>query len=276
MKYSLDNCKLKRIRYEFSGGSMNFHSEFELEANAFEIIRTAYWNEYYFGAEESSEQEKLKMIDNSCRTSGADEMTVREHIPMDKKLWTALTEEMECLKEQLKPVEKNKFPVLPDPDMFVLDGGDYTRLWLTWDNDGDEQTVQYFCPSGNRWYSVLAAIHEMARPVGRDLRRIGKTQITDFFLKAPKYSYQITPISGKNDYYFFVHGDESDKSRVTNEEWLTVREFLSGLDISGFKPGRYEDKYYLRLNFNDAVNKNLEIDKKTAEMIREYIRKNII
>ena len=276
MSNTLNNCKLKRIRYESSGGSMNYHSEFEIEADSKEIIRTAYWDRYYFGEEESTVKEMLYEIDSTYRTSGDDEITVRKHIPLDRVLWIALTEEMEYLKEQLRPVKKSDSPILPDPDMIVLDGGDYQRLYLTWDIDGDEQTVQYYCPSGNRWYSVMAILHEMARPVGRDLYRIGETVMTGFFLKAPKYSYQITPVKDSDDYYFFVHGDESDKSRVTHEQWLTVRDFLKGFDVSRFGSGKYEDKYHLRLNYNDGVNKNLEINKKLSEQIREHIRKNII
>lgn len=273
MKTSLENCKLKKIRYGSSGGSMNYHSEFEIEASSDEIISIAYWDGYYFGTEESTQQETLRRIDSSFRTSAPDDMTVREHIPMDKMLWTALTEEMEYLKVQLKPVETHKLPIKPDPDMFVLDGGDYQRLYLTWETGGDEQTTQYYCPSGNRWYSVMAVLHEMARPVGRDLHRIGETVITEFFLKAPKYSYQITPIKDSKEYYFFVHGDKLDKSRISYDEWLTVRDFLKGLDVSGFGSGKYEDKYFLRLNYNDGINKNLEINKKIAEQIREYLQK---
>ena len=266
----------KKIRYEFSGGSMNYHSEFEIEADSEEIIRTAYWDGNYFGEEESTKKETLAEIDSSFRTSSPDEMTVREHIPMSSVLWNALTEETGYLKEQLRPVKKNDLPKLPDPDMFVLDGGDYQRLYLTWDIDGSEQTVQYYSPSGNRWYSVMAILHEMARPVGRDLCRIGETVITEFFLKAPEYSYQITPVKDSDDYYFFVYGDKSDKDRVTREQWLTVREFLNGLDVSDFGSGKYEDKYFLRLNYNDGINKNLEINKNLAEQIREYIQKSII
>lgn len=276
MNNTLNNCKLKKIRYEFSGGSMNYHSEFEIEADSEEIIRTAYWDGNYFGEEESTKKETLAEIDSSFRTSSPDEMTVREHIPMNSVLWNALTEETEYLKEQLRPVKKNDLPKLPDPDMFVLDGGDYQRLYLTWDIDGSEQTVQYYSPSGNRWYSVMAILHEMARPVGRDLCRIGETVITEFFLKAPEYSYQITPVKDSDDYYFFVYGDKSDKDRVTREQWLTVREFLNGLDVSDFGSGKYEDKYFLRLNYNDGINKNLEINKNLAEQIREYIQKSII
>ena len=276
MNNTLNNCKLKKIRYEFSGGSMNYHSEFEIEADSEEIIRTAYWDGNYFGEEESTKKETLAEIDSSFRTSSPDEMTVREHIPMNSVLWNALTEETEYLKEQLRPVKKNDLPKLPDPDMFVLDGGDYQRLYLTWDIDGSEQTVQYYSPSGNRWYSVMAILHEMARPVGRDLCRIGETVITEFFLKAPEYSYQITPVKDSDDYYFFVYGDKSDKDRVTLEQWLTVREFLNGLDVSDFGSGKYEDKYFLRLNYNDGINKNLEINKNLAEQIREYIQKSII
>ena len=267
---------LKRMRYESSGGSMNFHSEFEIEVSSDEIIRTAYWNDYYFSAEEEAEHEKLAEIDASFRINSAiEEMTVREHIPTDKELWTALTEEVEYLKEQLKPVT-NKRPALLPPNVFVLDGGDYSRLYLTWDTGDGETTVQYYSPSGKRWWSVISILHEMVRPVSRDLCRIGETQLTDFMLKAPKYSYQIKPISGSSNYYLFVHGDESPKSRISQEEWLKVRDFLTGIDLSSFGSGKYDDKYYLRLSYNDGISKNLEINKKVAENIREYIRKNII
>ena len=256
---------------------MCFHSEFEIQADAGEVTRTAYWSDNTYSiAEDNADTEVLEKIDNTYRTSDTDEMTVREHIPMDTALWSALCEELEYLKEQLKPVESLKKALTPDIDMFVLDGGDYQRLYLTWDNNGTEQTVQYYAPSGNRWFSVLEILHEMVRPIGRDLHRIGETQMTEFFLKTPKYSYQITPIKDSDDYYFFVHGDESGKDRVTREQWLTVRDFMSGLDVSDFKSGKYEDNYYLRLKYNDGINKNLEINKRLAEHIREYIRKSII
>ena len=77
-------------------------------------------------------------------------------------------------------------------------------------------------------------------------------------------------------FYFFVHGDSADTNRLTQEQWNTVREFLESIDISGYKRGKYESKYYLRLNFNDGINKELEISKKTAELIRAFIRKNIL
>lgn len=261
-----EDLVLKRIRYGSSGGSMAHHSEFEIEADADEIIRTAYYSDCPF----SPEEEDLPS------ETDADEMTVKEHIPMDKALWQALAEEIGYLKEQLRPVENRKPLPFPAPDMFVLDGGDYQRLYLTWETDKGEDTVQYYPPSGNRWTSVIAIIREMARPVGRDLHRIGETRMTAFFLKTPKYSYQITPVQNTESFYFFVHGDSADTNRLTREQWNTVREFLEGIDISGYKRGKYESKYYLRLNYNDGINKELEISKKTAELIRAFIRKNIL
>ena len=271
-----DRCKLKKIRYETSGGSMNYHSEFEIEANTDEVIRTCYWSDHAYSiSEQNAAREQLSETDNSYRTdAGTDGMTVREHIPMDNKLWNALFEEIGYLRPQLRPVDKMKVTV-PLADMFVLDGGDYTRLYLTWEKDGSEKTVQYYSPSGNRWSSVIAILHEMVRPLGRDLHRIGETRITGAFLNAPKYSYQLTPVSNDTDYYFFVHGDSSPLDRISREQWLIIREYLNGIDISGFGKGKYEDKYYLRLNYNDGINKNLEINKKTAEDIRGFLRESM-
>lgn len=269
----MDNGRIKRIRYETSGGSMNFHSEFELEASAGEVIRTSYWKDFFFGrVEENTPHEKLQEIDNRYRTSpDSEDLIVREHIPMDGDLWNVLAEEMEYLREQLSPV-KNKPVWKPISDVHVLDGGDYTRLYITWDNDGKENTVQYYSPSGKRWSTVIAVLHEMAHPLGRDLRRIGETQLTEMFLKAPDYSYQITPIQGGCDYYFFVHGDKSPINKISQEQWKPVRDFLNHVDLSGFGQGKYECKYYLRLNYNDGINRNLEINKKTAGMIREFLQ----
>ena len=277
MNNSADSRRLKRIRYESSGGSMNYHSEFEIEAAEGEVIRTAYRSDHYFGrAEEEASPERRAEIDRSGLVSGEDSLTVREHIPADRALWEALAGEVGYLKEQLRPVDTEKITFRPDPGDFMLDGGDYQRLWLTWETTDGEETVRYYPPSGNRWSSVLEIIHEMSRPVGRDLRLIGETVMTEFFLKTPKYSYQITPIKGSDSYYFFVHGDSSPVSKVSREQWLTVRGFLSGLDVSGFGTGKYESKYYLRLNFNDGINKNLEADKKTAGLIRSFIRESIL
>ena len=122
----------------------------------------------------------------------------------------------------------------------------------------------------------MTILHEMSRPIGRDLRRIGETVMTEFYLDTLKYSYQITPIKNSDEYYFFVHGDESDKSKVTYDEWLIVRDFLDRLDVSEFKLRKHKDKFYLRLNYNDGIIKNMKINKETAEQIREYIRKTII
>ena len=252
---------------------MNFHSEFELEASADEVIRTSYWKDFIFDrVEQESTCERLGEIDNSYRTnSDQDGMIVREHIPMDQELWGALSEEMEYLKEQLTPV-KNKPAFHLPKDVVMLDGGDYSRLYLTWDDGGEEKTVQYDTPSGNRWSTVIDVLHEMARPLGRELRRIGKTQLTEMLLKAPEYSYQISPIRGENDYYFFVHGDESPVNRISQKQWLAVRESLSGMDFSEFGPGKYECRYYLKLGYNDGIIKNLEIDQKTAERIRSFLQ----
>lgn len=270
---TLDNCKLKRICYETSGGAMNFHSEFELEASADEVIRTSYWKDFVFDrVEQESTREKLDEIDNSYRTNaGAEALIVREHIPMDKELWDALSEEMEYLKEQLEPIKSKPAFSLPK-DVFVLDGGDYTRIYLTWEDGDEEKTAQYCAPNGRRWSAVIDILHEMARPLGRDLHRIGKTQLADMLLKAPEYSYQISPIQGGSDYYFFVHGDKSPINKLTSKQWSAVRDSLNGMDFSKFGPGKYECKHYLKLGYNDGITKHLEIDNETAERIRGILQ----
>ena len=272
--------RLKRIRFESSGGSMDHHSEFELEADADEIIRTSYWKDRFRDScEAEADPAALEAIDLSFRTDNAENgMTVREHIPMDSELWRALTEEIDCLSSQLHPLKRPEKTFSLPADVFILDGGDYTRLWLTWDIGGSEQTVQYYPPQGKRWYTVIVILYELARPVGRDLCRVGETELTEFFLKAPRYSYQITPIrdSTDNSFYLFVHGDSADISRITQEQWLPVREYLKSLDLSDCKAGKYESRYFLRLNYNDSTVKSLSADKALSEQIRGFIRSSVL
>ena len=274
-----DPGTLVGIKYESSGGSMEFHSEFSIEANEKEIVRAEYWKDYYFSDEEyemdEAELEKIDSIGRVAANIGGydeDKRVVKENVPMDAELWTALTEEMEYLKPQLKevvPAAHNN-----DDDEYILDGGDYTNLYLTWEKDGETSTAQYYIMSGKRWSSVHQIFLEMARPVGRDLRRIGETQLVTVFLSTPSYSYQASPVDGSDEYYYFVHGDKAGSDRISNDQWQVIRSFFEAYDVSKYEEGSEDKKhqYILKFRYNDDIYKYYRLDKKDAEELRTFFK----
>ncbi len=279
-KEMTDFGKLIGVHYESSGGSMEFHSEFEIDVNEREITYLSYYSNYYFDdLEYELDENKLAAIDDTGRVNKDGNSWDKDHIerknvPVDSELWNVIVEEFEYLKPKLVeiPETTKEDTAKNDTDMEILDGGDYSLLHLTWEKDGNTYTAQYYTLSGKRWSTIIDTLHEMARPVGRDLRRIGETQIIDMYLKTPDYSYQISPVSGDGDkYYYFIHDGKSKNKTLTKEQWTVVRDRLNSMDLSVFKEGGYNDKMYLELKYNDGDYKYYLIDKNTAGELKEYL-----
>ena len=274
-----DLGRLAGVRYEASGGSMNYHSEFEIDVNENEVVSAFYYEDFYFDEKEYElGEKKLQQLDSPGRVNTENKSwdknrVEREHFTYDPELWKVLSEEFEYLKPQLTEMqETTKEDILrAESEMQVLDGGDYFLLHLTWEKDGQISTSQYRIPNGKRWSTIVDTLYEIVRPIGRDLRRVGETHITDVYLKTKDYSYQISPIKDSNKYYFFVHGgDRSLKDKLSASEWEKVRDYFEKMDMSGFEEGKYEDDWYLKINYNDGIYKYYKLDKNTASAIRDY------
>ena len=275
-----DFGKLTGVRYESSGGSMECNSEFDIDVNENEIVSTYYYSNYYFDdLEYELGEKKLAKIDGVGRVDEGkyswDKNRVdRKNVPVDEKLWNVLVEEFGYLKPKLKEIPEftKEDSHKRDEEMEVLDGGDYSLLHLTWEKDGTTYTAQYQIPAGNRWSTVIYTLHEMVRPVGRDLRQVGPTQVTDMLLKTLDYSYQISPIKDENDKYnFYIHEDKYTYKRLSGKQWSVIRSYIETVDLSETEKGRYDDKLYLKLQYNDGDCFYYLIDRKTADEIKEYI-----
>lgn len=279
-----DYGRLVGVKYESSGGSMNFHSEFDIEVNASEIVYTTYYENYYFDdLEGEADEAKLAELDGVGRVYPKEDEWVdeglveRRHAPVSPELWQVLAEEFEYLKPELVECgETTREDIWKwESEHEVLDGGDYQLLHLTWESDTGIYTSQFQVASGQRWFTIFETLHEMVRPVGRDLRRIGEKQLVEMFLSTTRYSYQITPVRGEASYYFFIHDEAysgSKSKRLTPEQWYVVRDHLNTLDLSEVKQGAYSDRYYLRLTYNDHESGLYYlIDPKTEDRIREFI-----
>ena len=283
MEYK-DYGRLVGLKYESSGGSMNHHSEFDIEVNASEIVYTTYYADFYFDdLEGEADEAKLAEIDGVGRVVPKDdgwvdeELVERRHAPVSAELWQVLAEEFEYLKPELVECgETTREDIWKwESEHEVLDGGDYQLLHLTWESDAGTYTAQFQVASGRRWFTIFETLHEMVRPVGRDLRRIGKKQLVEMYLCTTRDSYQITPVREEDSYYFFIH-DETyggrKSKRLTPEQWYVVRDYLNALDRSELKPGAYKDKYYLKLRYNDHESGEYYlIDPKLEDEIRKFI-----
>ena len=275
-----DPGRLTGLRYESSGGSMEFHSEFDIDVNEKEIVHLSYYSNYYFDdLEYELGDDKLAKIDNEGRAatdanSWDKYLVERNNVGLDSELWNVVVEEIEYLKPKLTecPEFTKEDSAKRDSELQVLDGGDYTLLHLTWEKDGSSYTRQYYIPGGNRWSTVVRALHEMARPVGRDLKRVGPTQLTRMYLKTPDYSYQISPVKDEPDtYYYFAYDDKNVSKKLKTAQWAAVRDYIDAMDLSGTELGGYSDKLYLQVEYNDGNYYYYLIDKNTAKELREFI-----
>lgn len=279
-----DYGRLVGVKYESSGGSMNFHSEFDIEVNTSEIVYTTYYENYYFDdLEGEADEAKLAELDGVGRVYPKEDEWVdeglveRRHAPVSPELWQVLAEEFEYLKPELAECkETTREDVWKwEHENEVLDGGDYSLLHLTWESDAGIYTAQFRIPSSRRWSTIHETLHEMVRPLGRDLRRIGEKQLVEMLLSTTRYSYQITPVRGEASYYFFIHDEAysgSKSKRLTPEQWYVVRDYLNTLDSSELKPGAYKDKYYLKLRYNDHESGEYYlITPKLEDEIRKFI-----
>ncbi len=284
MKEDKDYGRLTGLKYESSSGSMDYHSEFDIEVNAREIVYTTYYEDYCFGnSEDAADASKLAVLDGVGRVYPKEDEWVdeglveRKHAAFPPELWQVLTEEFEYLKPELSECAETTREDIRrwERENEVLDGGDYSLLHLTWEKDGASYTAQFRIPSGRRWSTIPETLHEMVRPLGRDLRRIGERQLVEMYLSTTRYSYQITPVRGEASYYFFIHDDTysgSKSKRLTPEQWYVVRDHLNTLDLSGVKQGAYSDRYYLRLTYNDHESGvYYRIDPETEDSIRAFI-----
>ncbi len=254
------------VRLELSGGSMSFHSEFGIEVTPDEIVWAEYWPEDDF--------------------SSAD-ITRKEHVPVTAEQWGDLVRIVGDLYEELEPVlEKPAEPVPPPPEgEYILDGGDYHLMFLTWRTEDGDRTVQYYNTSDRREMTFISLLKELAEPISREIVWYDPPVPSGIFYhsKADDESLQCTPFDD-GTYYFIARyyesaggkkkGERRDVTKIVDAAiWEDFSAFLEPLvpTLKECPPGRsFDDPLTVTVYQSDGRQFTVQPDKETAKKIRSF------
>ena len=259
--------ELVGIRFEMSGGSMNFHSEFGIEVTPDEIVWAEYWPEEDYGID----------------------ITRKEHVPVTEAQWGDLVRIVGDLFEELRPVPE-KTPgedeaLLDGEDIEILDGGDYWLLYLTWRTADGDKTVQYYNTSDRREQTLVSLLMELAEPIGREIVWYEAPVISGVFYydKKNEESLQCTRFD-EGTYYFIARyyetpaakkkGEKRDVTKIVSDEiWADFAAFFEPLEekLKRFPSGRtFDDPLAMTVYQSDGRQYTVRPDAETAEKIRAF------
>ena len=178
-----------------TGSGMMARSEFYIRLNRQEIEATEFW----------PEDEYVENM-QSC-----------EHIPITEKQWAdleAVILEL-YLDGKLEACEPQPEPKNDPMDVFVLDGGDYTDLFLLWETADGTREIRYSCPGDRRVLTLTGLLQELADPQGREIPRYDKRQLNEIYMrreyrlnKGKNYSFQlhlVDFIEGQEPYWELIY-----------------------------------------------------------------------
>lgn len=244
---------LVSVRHESSGGFMSFRTEFEIELTAREIVRCAYWPQ-----------------------DGSDEMTRKTHVPVTAEQWDDVEETVRTLWplfQRVKPLP----PELPTHKTRILDGGDYSRWFLTRQTQDGVLTEQYIQPDDRRIRTLIELLRELAEPIGREIPRYDSPVLCGVYLCSEKAgcSYQCTAWDDTAKTYRLIAYDAPKREKrsldkfVPVDAWDAVRDDLVHLQLELCPSGTSRDAVRCTLYYTDGKQKTVVPDRKTAQKLQE-------
>ena len=236
--------KLLKIRYETDTPTV-MGTRFYCEASEKEVIAAGYYprDEWEF-----------------CET---------QHTPADPALWRELEETLAQIFPKMSVVQPKKQP-RRDPGIRILDGGDYRRIYLTFEGKDGPETKQYTNPDDRRILTVTALLHELAEPIGREIPRYEPPELTGVYLSAGGYSYQCTAFGGGHRYIVYDGSVRIDRM-IPEQDWRKIRAYLGCFDWEQMSR-EGEDGTAVTLYYSDGKQPRYKKIGKTAESIRAFLR----
>ena len=253
--------KFVGIKFEYSGGSMNFATEFDIDVNPAEIVYTSFWD-----------------LDKT-----RDGMITKEHIAITNDQWSdvekAVTDLWNNGKWQAIPEEiLNRKPSRSDE--YELDGGDYSRWYLTFETDNGTETIQYYNPSDRRVITLSDVLKEIADPKGRKIEWFEEPYVTGVYYwnNSSDYSFQCTRQDADSDksYNLFIHDKKNkDKQYISKTVKKSVFEDVwptfAWIDTSN-ATSSFDLKIGVTFYYSDGTQRSFEIDKKYAAVMDDILR----
>ena len=244
------------VTKEYSAGSMEWGTEFDIDINAEEIVSCAYWD----------------------REGDMSEMTRKEHVPVTDAQWADVEKAVMDLWGNWEVIPESVLNKKPDPNIQVLDGGGYDRWWLTWKTADGTEKVRYYNPSDRRVVTLDEVLREIADPKGRTIEWYDPPYVNGAYYRNDKsgFSFQCSRWDeGDNGYRLIVYfegiGGDSIDDHAEDAFWEKVWPAFAWLDVSKFEDGSYNDKIALSLYYSDGSQKTLKLDKSSADIIEPYL-----
>ena len=253
--------KLVGVTHESSAGSMEFATEFAIDVTPTEILHCEYWD-----------------LDVK-----RDEIIRKGNLPISEAQWADVEKavlDLWGVWEELPDETANK---PEDPEIFVLDGGDYNRWWLTWETAEGTEKIRYYNPADRRILTLNALLEELAHPTGRKIEWYtlpelsGATYINDKTDMSFQCNWWNLPEGPEQGYRLIVRFEEGgEKVNIYDQAdasiWEAAKPAFAWLNPDDFDYGSYKNPITLSLYYSDGTQDSLKLDTKTANAIEPYLR----
>ena len=253
--------KLAGVTHESSAGSMEWGTEFAIDLVPEEILHCEYWD----------------------LNANRDHMMQRDHVAITASQWADVEKAVLGLWGVWEEIPESVLNYEPDPDLQILDGGDYNRWWLTWETEEGTKKIQYYYPNDRRILTLTALLEELAQPQGRKIEWYelpelsGATYINDKTDMSFQCNWWDLPKSAKEGYRFIVrftqNGEKIDVyDKAPASVWEAAKPAFAWINPDDFERGGYQNPIVLSLYYSDGTQTTLKLDKKTAAVFEGYLR----
>ena len=249
-----------------TGGGMVAHTDFCIRVNREEIEYTSFWplDEY------------------------TDEMEELTHVPIEEEQWTDIeTVILDIyLDWALTDVSHETDSKTLIKDAFVLDGGDYTTLSLTWETENGPVEIGYSWPRDRRTRTLTDLLKELADPQGCEIVWYEEPQLRQIYFTRKHL------INNKRDFSFQLYWTDYDEEdpylkliyylgkygavaqdyvRMENADWDAFLTLVEETQLEYFPTNEESsDRFECRLNYTDDSYKSIKLNKDTEERLKDF------
>ena len=250
--------ELVGVCYEYSAGSMNYHTEFAIDVTNEEMVHCEYWG------------------------SSNSDMVQKDNVPITEDQWADVEKAVLDLWGVWEEIPDNVLNQKSDQEdeMFVLDGGDYNRWWLTWKTEEGLKKIQYYYPGDIRITTLSDILRNLADGKKRKITWYEAPVLSQatYINDKTDCSFQCTWWDGENSGYRLIVRFKDGAQEISIHEhvddsiWETARPAFEWIDPDSFEDGSYSDPVVLNLKYSDQSYKSIKLDNKTVETIEPYLK----
>lgn len=246
--------KLVGVSYDFSGGSMEYFSDLQIDVMRGTIISSRAF----------SERRR--------------DWVSRNGVEIKEKKWEELEKLILILYPHMTEFDPDSQISQEDEEIIELDGGSRNILILTWEKNGFESSVRYIQDSDRRFLTLSEFLRELADPAGRKVTWYKEPEICGIYLNDDDRGlyFQLTPDGDPDGEYRFISGGTgADLDVKTDPQFFRpVAEYLEGKDLEGLESGwRFHDPVTLTVYIDDGTQNSYIPDGTMLIELTEMLKK---